>query len=168
MISPFSISRVGIGLGPKYISALGFKDMSTQDGRSGYWRLFYYQLQEAELEKDKLRAAGKPQQKEAPEKAHKPVVAAPERRVLVQRHKPKHSNTQILLEKPPEFKPKKLYLVPKREDTPDLVPIMNVLSNEVRNWALQSQELSVKFKQAQQLQAANEEEELITLLLLAA
>lgn len=52
MINPFSISSLGVGFGPSYVSAIGFRE-AMQTGRSGYWRLFFMQMQEDSLKKDK-------------------------------------------------------------------------------------------------------------------
>jgi len=56
----------------------------TQDGRSGYWRLFFMKMQEEALKKNDKKAEGKPST--APQEA---VAIQPKRRIAkVQRAKP--------------------------------------------------------------------------------
>jgi len=44
-----SIAKIGVGYGVKAVASLGFLSQKVQEGRSGYWRLFFTQLQEDAL-----------------------------------------------------------------------------------------------------------------------
>jgi len=81
MISPFSISSLGIGFGASYVSAIGFKESLSQDVRSGYWRLFLLEMQEESLRKDqeKLKKAVA----EAVERSTAPEVLTPKKLKVV-------------------------------------------------------------------------------------
>lgn len=53
-----SIARIGYGYGASHVSRLGLFGKIVEDSRSGYWRLFYTQLQEesdnAQLKTEKI------------------------------------------------------------------------------------------------------------------
>lgn len=49
MNNPFSVSSLGIGFGPKPMSAIGLLPLAANEGRSGYWRLFFMNMQEEAL-----------------------------------------------------------------------------------------------------------------------
>jgi hypothetical protein len=146
---------------PQYLHGAG--GTPTQDGRSGYWRLFYYHLQEEELKKHEQKQSQKTAQgtgKTAVEtSANGPATGKP-----APKPRPKYSSPQPVVENTPVFKSKSLYVVPRIE-YPSVGPLLQSISRELTSWTLQSQEKGVQFAQKQ---ATNEEEELITLLLLAA
>lgn len=164
---------------PQYLHGAG--GTPTQDGRSGYWRLFYYQLQEEELKRHEQKQRQEEAQREgkntgktaansasttAPSTAG--ATARPRPRVTP---RPKTSNTQEI----PVFKPKPLYLVPKRQEQMDVAPLLKSVSDDLHAWALHSQELSVQFAIAEKqkeldrtFQSANDDQEVIMWLLLAA
>ena len=82
---------------------------------------------------------------------------------------PKPSNTQTTVEEVPTVKRKQLYLVPKREELPDVVPLLAKVEREISEWTLHHKELGVKFKLAEMKKAAErQDEEVLELLLLAA
>lgn len=163
MISPFSISRLGVGLGPSYLSAIGFKGTGapTQDGRSGYWRLFYYQLQEAELEKEKQKREQEQGQK-APEGKSEaasqatPAVPKPKAKPRVAKPKP----VEVL----PKVHPRPLYN--KVPEPVSIEPWLHVVSNQFRAEYLSI--LPLQKIVLLQKAANDEEEEVLTLLLMAA
>lgn len=156
---------------PQYLHGAG--GAPVQDGRSGYWRMFYYQLQEEELKKHEQKQGQKAAQgtvestgKDAP---RNPV---PKPRKLTPTQKSSNAQTPGVV---PPVTQKKLYIVPKRQEQMDVAPLLKSISNDLTAWALHSQELSVKFqssKRQEQLdkafQSANDDEETITWLLLAA
>lgn len=157
MISPFSVSRLGVGLGPQYLSAVGFKDMSTQDGRSGYWRLFYYQLQEAELEKEKQKREQEQGQKAPEGKSEAASQTAP---AVPKKPRAKPKPVEVL----PKIHPRPLYN--KVPEPVSVEPWLHVVSSQFRAEYLSL----VPMQKVMLLQKAanDEEEELLTLLLLAA
>jgi hypothetical protein len=66
-----SVARIGVNYGRQHVARLGLYGPEEQDGRSGYWRLFYTQLQEEALKagekasdhKEPVVAAKKPAKK---------------------------------------------------------------------------------------------------------
>lgn len=154
---------------PQYLHGAG----TATDARSGYWRLFYYQLQEAELEKEKLKREQAQSQKTAQgtvQSTGKDTASSPAPKPRKLTPAQKSSNTQTPVEGP-LFNPKKLFVVPKRQEQLDVAPLLKSISDDLTAWALHSQELSVKFqaveKKKLEEEAANDEE-VITLLLMAA
>jgi hypothetical protein len=81
--------------------AWGTLDQDAQNGKSGYWRLFYYQLQEAELDKRKA----KPEQ---------PLITVPEAPSAVKRKrkqsKPAEERREEQIFVLPPFTPKRVVL----------------------------------------------------------
>lgn len=56
-----AIAQIGVGYRAPSVATLGMQNpFGKQDGRSGYWRLFYIQLQEQALKEGKTEKAEKP------------------------------------------------------------------------------------------------------------
>lgn len=141
---------------PQYIHGAGGTP-PVQDGRSGYWRMFYYQLQEEELKRHEQKQGqeateGKSEVPQAkPVAAAKPKRAPPERRAAPVVELPKVHPRPIYQKQPEPF---------------DVAPWLATINAEFRAWNLSAQTLHGLL---QQRKAANdEEEEVLTLLLLAA
>jgi hypothetical protein len=141
---------------PQYLHGAG--GAPVQDGRSGYWRLFYYQLQEEELKKHEQK-----QGQEAPEGkselAEEVAAIVPKK----PRTKPRVAKP-VIVEEGPKVHPRPLYQ--KQPEPFDVAPWLATLNAEFRAWNLSAQTLHGML---QQRKAANDdEEEIIHLLLLAA
>lgn len=126
----------------------------TTTGRSGYWRLFYYQLQEEELKKHEQEQGQKAEEgkSESPRK----VTA-----VVSQPAKPKAS-VVIAEREPLKVHPKPIYQRPPEPVT--IAPRLRVLSTEFQAWNTSSRALEKLIRD----KAANDEDEAIILLLMAA
>lgn len=136
-----------------------------QDGKSGYWRLFYYQLQEAELKKNEQE-----QGKEAPSGARQ--VAEEVATVAHPRKSTKRKLEPLVrletFEKP-EFRRKAIYSNPTKLNTKLpalLLAIDNELAQMYKDFAPRIVAQAVKFNK--QVDAANDADLRIRLLLLAA
>lgn len=46
-----SIAQIGVGYNQQHVARIGLFGQEENSGRSGYWRLFFYQLQEEALKK---------------------------------------------------------------------------------------------------------------------
>jgi hypothetical protein len=148
---------------PQYFNAVylhGATAVPAQDGRSGYWRLFYYNLQEESLrEKRDDQVSAEPTIKDTlVRREDLPAVVVPKRAAPKPSPKP---------ERPPVRERPILRVVATEEDrVADVTPALAVLSMEFRGWLMTSEPLRVAMLQRK---AANDEEnELIELLLLAA
>lgn len=141
---------------PQYLHGAG--GVPVQDGRSGYWRTFYYQLQEEELKKHEQK-----QGQEAPEGARESTeeVAA-----IVSKKpsaKPRVAKP-VTAEEGLKVHPRPIYQ--KQPEQFDVAPWLATINAEFRAWNLSAQTLHGML---QQRKADNdEEEEVLTLLLLAA
>jgi len=140
--SPVSFSRVSFN---------GASQPVVQDGRSGYWRLFFTQLQE---------------QSEQPKKSvevtstdTKPVTVKPVKRTRVQSH------TEVIDVEPesPPFRPLPMY---QRKDLAhDFTPSILNVENDLTRMYVQFIKISIESKL--QLDAANDEDDVELLLLVA-
>lgn len=82
-----SIARIGINYGPQSVGRIGLYGQTVQDGKSGYWRLFFMQMQEEadrKAEKKPVESVAKETEEvvvgaaiEAKKKTRKNVVFAP-------------------------------------------------------------------------------------------
>ena len=146
---------------PQYFNAAylhGATAVPAQDGRSGYWRLFYYEMQEEALreKRDDQVPANAVAQDTLIKREDISVAAKPVRKKRVEKE-----------EKPREPILKPLYrqsAVAAEKDT--LTPFLNTLSDEFRAWNFSTNALWVKM--LSEKAANDEEDETITLLLLAA
>jgi hypothetical protein len=71
-----SIAKIGVGFGVQHTARLGLADGGGQ-ARSGYWRLFFYQMQEEALREDKKEQEVTEQEiviSKAKKRVQKPVV----------------------------------------------------------------------------------------------
>lgn len=145
---------------PQYLSG-----QTDETARSGYWRLFYYQLQEAELKKNEQE-----QGKEAPEGARQVTeedasVGAPRKRTK----RKLESLVKLETFEKPEFKRKQIYSTPTKINT-ELPGWLLLVDNELvqmyKDFAPRIVAQAVKFKK--QVDAANDADLRIRLLLLAA
>lgn len=148
---------------PQYLHGAG--GTPIQDGKSGYWRLFYYQLQEAELRKDEQE-----QGKEAPKGTRQAAEEAPP--VVTARKRIKRKLEPLVkletFEKP-DFKRKQIYSAPTKINTELPVWLLSVdteLAQMYKDFAPRIVAQAVKFKK--QADAANDADTCIRLLLLAA
>ncbi len=149
---------------PQYLHGAGGTP-PVQDGKSGYWRLFYYQLQEAELEKDEQE-----QGKEATEGTRQ---AAEEVAALDTTSKRTKRKLEPLVKletfEKPDFKRKQIYSAPSPINTALPVWLLSVdieLAQMYKDFAPRIVAQAVKFKK--QVDAANDADHRIRLLLLAA
>lgn len=138
--SPVSFSRVSFN---------GAMQPVEQDGRSGYWRLFFTQLQE-EADKKPVSTVEPSSTKEKTKSIVKPVVVA---------------------KSEPDDEPDEIPYAPIARPTPQLEAPCYLAdawrtTTEIRGWLLQHRINTVKYHLIHE--AANEEEEDIELLLLAA
>lgn len=135
----------------------GADEEPTSDGRSGYWRLFFMQLQEEALKKKEELA---PQETQQHEEAAKPPKT-----------KKQKLPPLVPLEEyeKPNFKRKKIFTDPT-EVQETLAPWMLLSSTVVDSWVSALVPIWAEHKKAiiQQREAANDAEYRIRLLLLAA
>lgn len=139
--SPVSFSRISFN---------GAMQPVEQDGRSGYWRLFFTQLQEDSEKKPEVVAVTPEPKKKVKRIVKPPVVAKPE---------------------PDDDEPDEIPYAPIGKPTPQPeVPCYLAdawrATTEVRGWLLQHRINTVKYYLIRE--AANDEEDDIELLLLAA
>ena len=147
---------------PQYFNAAylhGATAVPAQDGRSGYWRLFYYEMQEEALreKRDDQVPANAAAQDTLVKREDIPVAAKPVRK----KRKPAPAEPAI-----PKVKERPLLRRIEQQEQPDITPLLRVISNDFRAMVLSLEPLRVKMLEQK---AANDEEgELIHLLLLAA
>ena len=146
---------------PQYFNAAylhGATAMPAQDGRSGYWRLFYYEMQEEALreKRDDQVPANAATQDTLVKREDIPVAAKSVRKKRVE----KEEKLREPVLKPVYRQP----AVVAEKDT--LTPFLNTLSDEFRAWNFSTNALWVKM--LSEKAANDEEDEAITLLLLAA
>ena len=91
MISPFSISSLGIGFGASYLSAIGLKDAKA-NGRSGWFRLWLSDLQQKSLQERDKELHASPETKQGveavPVVVKKAVTKKKPKKVVVEQEKP--------------------------------------------------------------------------------
>lgn len=136
----------------------------TQDGRSAYWRLFFYNLQEESLKRDQEK---KDREQKQGQKASEGTSEAT-RKATPAVSKPKQTPRREPREAVPVVTELKVRPRPIYQPQPqpfDVAPWLAMLNTEFKAWNLSAQTLHGMLKQKQ---AANEEEETLTLLLLAA
>lgn len=104
-----SIARIGIGSNPNLVARLGLYSQEESSGRSGYWRLFYTQLQEQSLK-------GKPK----PESA--PVFKEP-----YQLKEQSDGSVLVITDKPKKPQPEP---IPEPEPLPVLPPMVRSKASE--------------------------------------
>lgn len=147
---------------PQYFNANylhGATAVPAQDGRSGYWRLFFYQMQEEALKPKEVADDKVPQvaDKEA-EVLEDKRVDVPAKKVV--RRKEREPEVPTVRERPILRKAESV------EELPNVTPFLNIISSEFRMWLNTSEPMRVAMLQRK---ADNdEEEEIINLLLLAA
>lgn len=156
-----SISSIGYSQGPRSVSSVGYL-ANQQDGRSGYWRLFYTQLQEQSLAK-----VEKP--------AEKPVVypavkELPGGAAEVEIPQEKSKKPKVAVEKPlePEEPPRQYTPVPpykKAEEVPNYGQMSWILSMQIQSLVFSYTRNQVKFNL--DTDAANDESDVEFLLLVA-
>lgn len=147
---------------PQYFNAAylhGATAVPAQDGKSGYWKLFFYQMQEEALKPKETK------DDKVPEVAVQEAEVLEDKRVdvpakKVVRRKAPEPETPTVRERPI------LRKVEPVEELPNVTPFLSVISSEFRMWLNTSEPLRIAMLQKK---AANdEEEEIINLLLLAA
>lgn len=118
-----AIAKIGYGYSPQSTGRIGLWNQETS-GRSGYWRLFYYQMQEEALkERDKLHrdlkedlkkwSAKTRVEKDSPKKTFKPRVQKP--------------STEAIPSEP------RIRLLPPRPDSTPLMARVWEITSEFRN-----------------------------------
>jgi len=137
--------------------ALTYGDTAAS-ARSGYWRLFYYNLQEEELKKDEQK-----QREKAQERTRQGSQTKPLGRKSVQQ-KPRTVESEVEVWTPP-YLPKPVFNVYKRSELPDITQYLNVIRDEFRGWITVSTPL---WEAMLAKEAANDEEHDLELLLLSA
>ena len=139
-----------------------------QTGRSGYWRLFYTQLQELSNEEDRKKREQK-QGQETPEGTGKgtqtePVaVTAPTRKARRVVRKP---DPETFVKEESRIHPRPIY----NNVTPvydSITPFLSVISNEFHQWQMSSEPL-IAMMYAKKAANDEDEEDSIHLLLMAA
>lgn len=146
---------------PQYFNANylhGATAVPAQDGRSGYWRLFYYQMQEEALKPKEVK------NDEVPEVANQEAKVLEDKRVdvpvkKVVRRKERKPEQPTVRERPILRKINAVEL-------PSVTPFLNIISTEFKQWFQTSEPLRIAM--LQQKAANDEEDEIIELLLLAA
>lgn len=148
---------------PNYLHGAGGTP-PTQDGKSGYWRLFYYQLQEAELEKEKLKRAQEQEKETAEGKSEATSKAA----TVVQNTKPVKLIPLEVYEKL-EFKRKAIYTQPTKIQA-KLPAAVKVVDSELGRMYKEfaPRILAWQIQEQQKVEAANDADNRIRLLLLLA
>jgi len=127
------------------------------NGRSGYWRLFYTQLQEQALEKDK-------EQKEKEKDV--PVVEVIEESAPTIKKVKKQKKAVVKEPPPPEVHERPLLPEPYSVEQPDVTPFLRIVSNEFRAWMFSSLEIQAIMFQREKSRKLEEEEEAAELLYL--
>jgi len=128
------------------------------DARSGYWRAFFYNLQEEELKKYEQKQGKETAKGTGQGSETKPVE--PKLRVV---KKPRRE-VDVEIWVPPVL-PKPIYVKPPRVEIPLVTPFLNIISAEFRSWL---NPYSQKLAEWEAIEAANDDEHDIELLLLAA
>ncbi len=148
-----SIASIGYSQGPRSVSSVGYL-ANQQDGKSGYWRLFYYQMQEAELNKSK----------EKPVEQKSKIVVKKKLNKSKDQHKPVEKRVEQ--EEPEDFYPpfKPLEPFKRLEDQPNYFVQSWLVIQEIQSWVFSYSQNTLKFNE---IQAANDEEAVELLLLLA-
>jgi hypothetical protein len=148
-----SIASIGYSQGPRSVSSIGYL-ANQQDGKSGYWRLFYYQMQEAELNKSK----------EKPVEQKPKIVVKKKVTKSKDQHKPVEKRVEP--EEPEDFYPpfKPIEPFKRLEDQPNYFVQSWLVVQEIQSWVFSYSQNTLKFNE---IQAANDEEAVELLLLLA-
>ena len=73
-----SIAKIGVGFGQQHVARIGLAD-GGNDARSGYWRLFFYQMQE-----EALQTENKKEELVVAKVRPKPVTTKPTKKVKKQ------------------------------------------------------------------------------------
>lgn len=147
---------------PQYFNANylhGATAVPGQDGRSGYWKLFFYQMQEEALKPKEAKDDKVPEVAvQEAEVLENKRVDVPVKKVV--RRKAPEPEAPTVRERPIL---RKVEIV---EEVPSITPFLNIISSEFRMWLNTSEPMRVAMLQRK---AENdEEEEIINLLLLAA
>ena len=136
----------------------GATAVPAQDGRSGYWRLFFYQMQEEALKPKEVK------NDTVPESAVQEAKVLEDKRVNVPAKKVVRRERAAPETPPVRERPVLRKIEPI--ETPSITPFLTIISTEFKSWMETSEPLRVAMLQRK---ADNdEEEELINLLLLAA
>lgn len=131
--------------------------MAQEDStRSGYWRLFYYNLQEEELAKN--------EQKQGKETAQRTIQSPKAEPLETKSRKPVKEIEEEPTTEPP-VKIRSIYRKPAIITLPDYSDLLNVFSSEYRVSLYQVEAFRITLLARE---ADNDEEEDIELLLLAA
>lgn len=127
----------------------------TDTARSGYWRLFYYNMQEEALKKDE-QVKGKAETESKSESSQAKPIAQP---------KPKRKPEPVVTEEPIPHLLKPVYRGAVEQPSQEFGDLLRVLRIEFSTWQFTLPILSAKLLATQ---AANDEEDDIEMLLLAA
>ena len=139
-----------------------------QTGRSGYWRLFYTQLQELSNEEDRKKREQK-QRQEAPEgtiertQTEPVAVTAPARKARRAVGKP---GSALVVKEESRVHPRPIYNIAKPQYD-SITPFLSVISNEFHQWQMSSEPL-IAMMHAKKAANDEDEEDSIHLLLMAA
>ena len=150
---------------PASFSIQSFKMAQQDQARSGYWRLFYTEMQEKSLEEDR-RKREQEQRKEAPQGT---VEVTPAKPIAKPKPKPKPRVKPVPrdehLDEPVPHVVRPIY-VAQPDPFEFVTPLLRIISIEFHSWNLSSKPLVALLEK----QAANDEdeEEAIHLLLMAA
>ena len=148
---------------PASFSIQSFKMAQQDQARSGYWRLFFTEMQEKSLEDDR-RKREQEQRKEAPQGT---VEVAEAESVAKPKPKPKRRAAEpISRDEPLGAVPFKRVYAQQPDPFEFVTPLLRIISTEFHSWSLSVQPLVALLER----QAANDEDEedTIHLLLLAA
>lgn len=149
---------------PASFSIQSFKMAQQDQARSGYWRLFFTEMQEKSLEDDR-RKREQEQRKEAPQRE---VEVAETKPVAKPKPKPKRRAAESISRDELVAKPMLRSVFAQQPDPFEFVtPFLRIISQEFYLWNVSTKPLLAMLER----KAANDdddEEEAINLLLLAA
>lgn len=141
---------------PVSFSITSFNLAQEDSARSGYWRLFYYNLQEEELTKN--------EQKQRKETAQGTIQGEKAKPLETKPRKPPEPTKEPELEIEPPVKIRPIYRKPAIITLPDYSELLNVFSSEYRVSLYQVEAFRIMLLARE----ADNDEEDIELLLLAA
>lgn len=149
-------------LKPKYFNqAYLHGATAVQDAKSGYWRLFYYNMQEEALKADEQKQRETTEKRESERKTEEPVQSAPAK---VTAPVVRRSVQAKPVEEKPTTRERPIYAT--APELPLVTPLLNIISMEFRMMLQTSQPLY--FAMLERKAANDEDEEDVELLLLVA